>query len=155
MPGLRDVRPARFDGLELTLTEMTRTELNAFLKRPLVAVLTTVRPAGTLHSTPVWFEFEDETFYFWVSGESVKAISARANPTASVCIATHDEPYQYVSAEGHCEVSTVGVEDRCLSICSRYYPADEARAFVSEELLAEDSVILILHPRTIMSERSA
>jgi general stress protein 26 len=95
------------------------------------------------------------TFYFWVGADSVKAIDARANPTASVCIATHDEPYEYVSAEGHCEVSTIGVAERCLSICRRYYPEDEAQAFVKEDLLAGDSVILILRPRTTVSESSA
>jgi PPOX class probable F420-dependent enzyme len=134
---------------------MNSEELVAFLRRPLVAVLTTVCPDGALHSTPVWFEYDDGLFYFWVGSDSVKARNIRMNPQASFCIATQDEPYQYVSAEGSCEIRTDGVADRCLSICRRYYTEDAARVFVKEDLRTGDSVVLVMKPRRITSERSA
>jgi PPOX class probable F420-dependent enzyme len=134
---------------------MKQEELAAFLRRPLVAVLTTVRSDGTLQSTPVWFEYEDGTFYFWVGADSVKARNVRVNQEASVCIATQLEPYQYVSAEGLCEISIEDVAGRCLSICRRYYSEEAAQAFVKEDLLTGDSVILVLKPRRIISERNA
>ena len=97
---------------------MSRKELEAFLRRPLVAVLTTVAPDASLHSTPIWFEYRDGKFYFWIGSDSVKARNLGQNPEASGCIATHDEPYQYVSAAaGRCEISTRDIEPVCLSIC--------------------------------------
>jgi general stress protein 26 len=107
-----------------------------------------------LHSTPVWFEYEAGTFYFWVGSDSVKARNVRLNPEISVCIATQQEPYQYVSAEGPCEIKAEDIVERCLSICGRYYTEEAAEAFVKEDLLAGDSFILVLHPRRLMSERS-
>jgi PPOX class probable F420-dependent enzyme len=137
------------------LSKMNPEELAAFLRRPLVAVLTTVRPDGRLHATPVWFEYEGGRFYFWVGADSVKMKDIRKHPEAAVCIATQEEPYQYVSAQGPCEVHSESVADRCLSICRRYYAEDAARAFVKEDLRTGDSVILVLKPRQIISEQSA
>ena len=134
---------------------MNPEELDAFLQRPLVAVVKTVLPDGALHSTPVWFEYEAGTFYFWVGSDSAKARNIRENPEASVCIATQEEPYQYVSIEGPCEIRMQEVAKRCLSICRRYYAEEAAQAFVKADLLAGDSVILVMKPRRLMSERSA
>lgn len=137
------------------MPRMSREELGAFLQRPLIAVLTTVGPDGSLHSTPVWFEYEAGIFYFWVGSESVKARNIRRNPEASVCVGTQSEPYQYVSAEGQCELQTHEIAARCLSICRRYYNQESAEAFVKEDLLTDDSIILAMRPRSMLSERSA
>jgi PPOX class probable F420-dependent enzyme len=134
---------------------MSRKEMEAFLRRPLVAVLTTVAQDGSLHSTPVWFEYGDDKFFFWIGSDSVKARNIRGNPEASVCIATEDEPYQYVSAAGQCEIQKHDITGRCLSICRRYYSEGAAQAFVKEDLATGDSVILVLKPRRLVSEYSA
>ena len=76
-------------GWRRVLPSMSRAEIDEFLQRPLVAVLTTVRPDGALHSTPVWFEYEAGIFYFWIGSNSVKAGNIRGNSEASACIATH------------------------------------------------------------------
>jgi PPOX class probable F420-dependent enzyme len=137
------------------MPEMNNGELFAFLQRPLIAVLTTVRPDGSLHSTPVWFEYEQGVFYFWVGSDSMKARNIRLTSEVSACIATQEEPYQYVSMDGACEIKTAGIRERCLSICRRYYTEEAAQAFVEADLLAGDSAILAMIPRRLMSERSA
>ena len=145
----------RDGGSDLAMPEMNKGELEAFLQRPLIAVLTTVRPDGSLHSTPVWFEYAQGVFYFWVGYDSVKARNIRLNSELSACIATQEEPYQYVSLDGACEVRTTGIRERCLSICRRYYSEEVAQAFVDADLLAGDSAILAMIPRRLISERSA
>jgi PPOX class probable F420-dependent enzyme len=134
---------------------MKKEELEAFLQRPLIAVLTTLRSDGALHSTPVWFEYEAGTFYFWVGEGSVKAQNVRKRAEASVCIATQQEPYQYVSAEGPCEIRSGDIATRCLSICRRYYSEEAALDFVHQDLLSGDSIILAMKPRRLTSESQA
>ena len=51
----------------------------------------------------------------------------RENPHVALCIATHDEPYKYVLAEGLCEIARAGVTERAASISTRYYGADRGR----------------------------
>ena len=137
------------------MPEMTLEEMNAFLRRPLVAVLTTVRPGGQLHSTPVWFEFENGKFYFWVGEDSVKGKNMRRNPSISVCIATHEEPYQYVSAAGRGVITKQDLAARCSSICRRYYSDESARAFVEADLASGNSIIVTLVPTELSTESAA
>jgi len=134
---------------------MTPAELQVFLRRPLVAVLSTIRPDGSLHSAAIWYEFEDGRFYFWTGENSVKGRNLRKSPHAAVCIATHEEPFQYVTARGRCDITKVGLRERSLSIARRYYSEERACAFVSEDLAAGGSVLVVLTPDKIVSEQSA
>jgi PPOX class probable F420-dependent enzyme len=136
------------------MARMTNEELEAFLRRPLIAVLSTKRAGGSLHSTPVWFEYEDGLFYFWVDTASVKGRNILSDPEVSVCIATSNEPYEYVTASGRCEISSNDVKARCFSITRRYYDEPRARAFVDEDLGAQTSMLLVLRPRLLVSENS-
>ena len=137
------------------MPRMTDEEMTAFLNRPLIAVFSSSRPDGTLHSTPVWYEHDNGTFYFWVDRHSVKGRNVTRNPEVSVCIATTSEPYQYVSLSGACRITTEDMASRCLSIARRYYDEQRARAFVQEDLSASPSMLLVLQPRRLTSERSA
>lgn len=137
------------------MARMTREELESFLGRPYIAVLTTLRPDGSLHSTPVWYEYVEGRFYFWSDMDSVKTKDLTQNPIASVCVATQSEPYQYVSAEGPCEITKDGLRDRCLSICRRYYSESAAKEFVDTDLREHNSTLLIMTPRRLISENSA
>ena len=137
------------------MPSMSQREMEAFLRQPRVAVFSTVRPDGTLHSAPVWFEYEQGKFYFWTGSTSVKARNIERHAETSACIATHDEPYRYVSAGGPVETIAGDIADRCLSICRRYFSEERARAFVQDDLIAADSVILVMTPRTLVTENSA
>jgi len=134
---------------------MTPEEVDAFLRRPLVAVFSTQRPDGSLHSTPVWFEYEDGAFYFWIDVGSVKERDLRQNPETSVCVATQSEPYEYVSVSGHCEIIESPPLDRCVSITRRYYDEARTRAFVEDDEGTEGSLIVLLRPQRWATERSA
>jgi len=135
---------------------MSPSEMETFLQQPLVAALTTVRLDGSLHSAPVWFEYEDGRFYFWTDSDSVKARNLRANPEAAVCIATHREPYQYVSATGHAELVEGEILDRCLSISWRYFTEEQAaEAYVEEDLRRGKAVLIVLQPRQLLTELGA
>jgi PPOX class probable F420-dependent enzyme len=137
------------------MSAMTAEEMDAFLRRSLVAVLTTIGPEGELHSTPVWFEYEDGRFYFWVGEDSVKARHIRHNRSIAACIATHEEPYQYVSVAGNAVMTKENVRSRASSICRRYYPDQAAQAFVEADLAPGDSLIVTLIPSTVVTEREA
>jgi PPOX class probable F420-dependent enzyme len=134
---------------------MTPEQLQAFLSGPLVAVLSTIQPDGSPHSAPVWYEYEDGTFYFWTGEKSTKGRNLLRSPAASVCIATHGEPYQYVIARGPCRLTKEAIESRCLSIARRYYDEERAKAFVREDLASGSSILVAMTPRSLTTESSA
>ena len=137
------------------MPRMSQAEIEVFLKQPLVAVLSSKRKDGSLHSTPIWFEYERGSFYLWVGRDSVKGRNVSRDPEVAVCIATSSEPYQYVSASGRAELTTDDLATRCLSIARRYYEESRARVFVEKDLASNDSVLLVLRPRRMSTEASA
>ena len=134
---------------------MTQRELEDFLKRPLVVSFATVRPDGSPHLTPIWYEYEDGRFYFFVGSTTVKARNLRQDRRVALCIATHDEPYRYVIVEGTCEILREQVDQRARSISTRYYREERGPKFAQEVLDAGESVVPRVTPTRLLSENVA
>jgi PPOX class probable F420-dependent enzyme len=142
-------------GMEYEMTAMSPEELEKFLARPLVAILTTLRPDGSPHLAPIWYEYADGVFYFWTAANSVKVRNLRRQPRAVVCVASHEEPYQYVIAEGDCVVSDSELPRRCYSISQRYYGEARGSEFARRDLQHNSSVVLVLTPDRLITESAA
>lgn len=134
---------------------MTQQELEEYLRRPLVVTFTTIRPDGSPHVTPIWYEYDDGKFYCWVGSNTVKARNIRRDSRVSLCIATHDHPYSYVIAEGMCEISHDGVAERARSIAMRYYGEERGARFANEINQEGESVLLVVTPTRMLSENAA
>ena len=134
---------------------MTPKELEEFLSRPLVVTFTTIGDDGSPHVSPIWYEYDEGKFYSWVDAGSVKARNIRGDPRVALCIATHDEPYKYVLAEGLCEIVREGVAQRASSIGARYYGEDRGRKFVRETMESGEWVILVTIPTRLLTESAA
>lgn len=84
----------------------------AFLRERYVAVFVTTRPDGTPHAVPVWFEYEPGegggVFRICTDPDSVKVrnLLAARGAWATLCIAAHEPPYRYVTAEGPASLET-------------------------------------------------
>ena len=137
------------------MPSMTQEELDGFLKRPLIVSFTTINPDGYPQVTPIWYEYGGGKFYCFVGSDAVKVRNVSRNPRVALCIATHDEPYKYVIAEGTCEIVREGVEDRARSISTRYYGQVRGESFVKETLKADTSVLLVVTPMRLLTENNA
>ena len=136
------------------MPKMTQGEMEEFLRRPLTVSFTTIRPDGSPQVTPIWYEYDDGEFYCWVEASTVKVRNIRQNPNVALCIATHDEPYKYVVAEGVCEITRDGVTERAYSISIRYYGVDRGKQFARENL-GGGSVLLVVTPTKLLTESAA
>ena len=134
---------------------MTRAEMEEFLRRPLVVSFTTIRPDGSPQVTPIWYEYDAGKFYCCVGADSVKARNIRRDSRVTLCIATHDEPYKYVVAEGTGDVVHHDVAARFLSIGTRYYGKERGEQFVREIMANDSSVILVVTPTRLLTEGAA
>lgn len=136
---------------------MTSEEFQEFLQLPLIVSFITVRPEGSPHVAPLWYEYDEERFYCWVGRNSVKARNIRRNPDVALCVATHDRPYKYVMAEGTCEIVTdeAEVEQRAYSISARYYSGGSGKQYTRGVLKARGSVVLVVTPTKLLTESAA
>ncbi len=99
--------------------------------------------------------YSDGRYYFWIGADSLKARNIRRHPRIAVSIASPEEPYGYVLAEGPAEITRSGVPERCYSICRRYYDEERAAEFVNRDLESGDSLVLVLMPEKLLTESAA
>ena len=63
---------------------MTRDEIDEFLARPLVGVITTLDAEGRPRATPIWYAWKDGAAYMFTSRDSLKWRNLERNPYASL-----------------------------------------------------------------------
>jgi PPOX class probable F420-dependent enzyme len=102
------------------MAKMNADEVQAFLEAPRLAHVTTLRTDGSPVTSPVWYEYEDGVFYVFSPEAFAKPRNLRRDPRISICVASEDEPYRYVSASGEARVSEEGAIERASSIAGRY-----------------------------------
>ena len=137
------------------MPSMTFQEFAEFLRRPLVASLTTLRAGGTPQVTPIWYEADGEAFFCIFGRDSVKARNIRRDPRVSLCIATHDDPYRYVIVDGTGEISAEGAAERCQSISTRYWGEERGGRFARKLIDEGDTVVLSVRPNRMLTESNA
>jgi PPOX class probable F420-dependent enzyme len=80
--------------------ELLPDQLQAFLDRPLVATLATLRKDGSVLLSPVWHEWRDGGFNIIVGTGDVKARHLARDPRVSVAVYEDDPPYTGVEVRG-------------------------------------------------------
>jgi DNA-binding IclR family transcriptional regulator len=89
--GAYTYRPFLIDKSPISPTQpMSLEEIKGFLDGPWAARLACIRPDGTLHVVPIWYEFRDGCFFIAAWKDSMWAIFLRQNPNTSLTV---DEPW--------------------------------------------------------------
>lgn len=133
---------------------MTNTETKEFLNRSLIATLVTLRQDGSPHATPVWYMYEDGKFYIGTDQETLKVRNIKRDDRVSLCISTHNEPYQYITVDGTCEIVIGDPKGTSLRISVRYLGEKRGKAFDEEMAQIGKSVMLVITPTKILTENN-
>jgi PPOX class probable F420-dependent enzyme len=131
------------------MAELT-DDLRCFLGERRCAVLATHNPDGGIHLTPIWFLFEDDSFYFESSSKSQKVKNIVQHPSASVVVdARPPGRERWLSASGSVEILHDGEAQAINARIRRRYLTPEALDGPVEAVLAvADDVTLRLAPAT-------
>ena len=131
---------------------LSDTELNAFLGRPLVAVISTVDASGRPRSAPIWFSWEEGAAYMFTSRSTLKWRNIERNPHASLCVDWKEPPYTSVIMDGPVEEVDRSIYELALSLAERYYGDEKGRAFAEDYRGDQPSVVAFrLTPRHVAS----
>jgi PPOX class probable F420-dependent enzyme len=131
---------------------MTDEYMEEFLRRPLVAVISTVDAFNNPRSAPIWFHWEDGAAYMFTGRATLKWRNIQRNPSASLCVDWRDPPYESVIMNGQVEEVARPVFDLVLSMALRYYGEKKGRAFAEEYRDNPDDVAVFrLLPERIVS----
>lgn len=129
------------------MAELTN-EVRSFLGERRCAVLATHDPDGRIHLTPIWFLFEDDSFYFESSSKSRKVENIVQSSSVSVVVdARSPGRERWVSASGPVEILRNDEAQAINARIRRRYLAPEALDGPVEAALAvADDVTLRLAP---------
>jgi PPOX class probable F420-dependent enzyme len=109
-------------------------ELRAFLDRPLLGVVSTLRRDGSPHAVPVWFRYDGESVRIWTDERRAWVRNLRRDPRVAFVVAEMDPPYAGVIVRGEGMVRTRADEATAAeirAITSRYIPEDEVEEYVT------------------------
>ena len=103
-----------------TLTD----EQAALFKGKNFGVVATVGQDGLPQLTTNWVDWDGEHVLINTAEGRVKPENMRRNPTVSVCLYDHENPYKYVTVTGKAELSHEGAEEHINELAHRYYGHD-------------------------------
>jgi PPOX class probable F420-dependent enzyme len=123
--------------------DLSLEDLDGFLDEPVVAVLATHRPDGTVLLSPVWHEWRDGGFNVWVGADDVKARHLRRDPRASILVAESQPPLRGVEVRGVARIVEDEAHETAVRIAGRYIGPEKGAAYVGS---GDDEVLIRLEP---------
>lgn len=111
-------------------TDLTIEDLGGFLDEPVVAVLATTRPDGSVLLSPVWHEWRGGGFNVWTGANDVKARHLRREPRASILVAESAYPLRGVEVRGTARIVVEDAFETAVRIAARYLGPQEGPAYV-------------------------
>ena len=125
-------------------TGLTLDDLPGFLDEPLVAVLATLRPDGSVLLSPVWHEWRDGGFNLWLPADDVKTRHLRRDPRATIVVAESTDPLRGVELRTEARLIQPDDLSDAIRIATRYVGPEKGAVYVEEA--GYDSVIGRLEP---------
>lgn len=123
--------------------DLAIADLGDLVELPLVSVLATYRPDGTVLLSPVWHEYRDGGFNVATGAGEVKARHLRHDPRAVLVVAESQPPYRGVELSTRATFTRDGLEEAVVRIAVRYLGEARGRAYAET---ASDDVLLRLVP---------
>ncbi len=111
---------------------LSKTEVDEFLQRPVVARLGTIRADGWPYVVPVWQQWDGEAMWIVPREKSSFVRSIGEEPRVSVSVALEEAPYTRVQVQGMAEIIEGPVDSQGGS--ARWVPIaqDMARRYLGQ-----------------------
>ena len=134
---------------------MTKKEINSFLKKPLIAIITTLRPDGTPHMTPVWHLYHSNKIIVASEKTSVKIKNIIKNPNVGICVCQSDKNHKYVQISGLAKLHSQNIKEIVETMSISYRGKEDGQKYSIEALKNIDFVIIEITPKIIFGENIA
>jgi len=134
---------------------LTPNEIDRLLRRPLISYISTVRPDGAPHVTPVWHHYDGEHAFVVAEDSSVKVNNLRINPQVVLCVPTAIEPYKYILIRGTACLGYDLVNELTKVTAVNYLGGDEGEKYAKQALEQFDFITITINPKKITSMDTA
>ena len=132
---------------------MTPEQISEFLENPRLADLATVRPDGSPHVAPVWYDYDGTVFRVLVDPTAIKIRNARRNDRVAMSIPTHEPPYAYVLVNGTAKISEEEYWPLLQRMSVRYLGKEEGERYARKTYEDLKFVVLTVTPSRVTGWR--
>ena len=108
------------------------THVDEFLRRTLVAVISTVDNSGRPRSAPIWFHWENGAAYMFTGRNTLKWRNIQRCPYASLCVDWRAPPYKSIILDGPIDEVERSMYELVLSMALRYYGEEQGVKFAED-----------------------
>jgi PPOX class probable F420-dependent enzyme len=92
----------------------------AFLENPYIGVVTTLRPDGSPHSTPVWVDVDDDGVSFNTARPRAKPRHLDADPRVALVVVDPNDELRWLSVTGAATMTEDGANDQIDRLARKY-----------------------------------
>lgn len=128
------------------MSRLTTEDIEEILRRPIVSVVSTIRPDGTPHMTPVWHLVDRGDVVIGIEESSVKARNVRTNPAAALSVVADESPQKWLLVNGNATLSYERMEELVLALSVHYMGVEEGEVYAKQAVIDSDFVLLRITP---------
>ena len=107
------------------MASLNEAQIAFIHENPFIGILTTLRPDGSPHSTPVWIDTEGEDVVFNTAEGRAKVNHVAADGRVSMVIVDPANSYQWISVSGEATLDAEGARKQIDDLSLKYLGKEE------------------------------
>ncbi len=130
--------------------KLSQREIEIILRAPHISIISTLRPDGTPHMTPVWHLVDGDQVVVAVEATSIKARNVRHNPHVALCIALNESPQRWLLVNGAATLTQEAVPEIVQALSRHYLGAAAGATYAADVLRKLQFVLLRITPTSMI-----
>jgi hypothetical protein len=130
---------------------LEREEIESLLREARIVRFCCLNEDGTIHTTPVWFKYENGKIVVLTPDRSRKARNVKRKKNVTILIDEEGPPTRGVIIYGTAELDYGDLIPTAISICEKYMPKERARSFGVESVRSGMDLVITVKPERMAS----